>query len=672
VEWGAFHALELSSSPKFSHKRLALLIGSLILPKLPELIILSTCQMKKNFQSQNIYDICNEISFASAICTKEITYCIEDDLQRLASYSKPCVRKRACVLARKMLLKNSELEEKVAHILIEKLKDDDVGVQIAATSAVLDCALVMPNFFVDAIPYLYKLFESKNNWLIIKVIQALCALLSAEKRLFTKLGEKLLELLEATKALSVELEIHKQIVKHFQNYPELVAKTKSKISNYIENSDPNIRYTGILVLKKLLKGNSDLLILFKDKLVKLFVSGDNTIKMRTLEIISENCNPDTFQEVADELIQQIETGSLQLKEEIISTLLDMIDANQYQNIKDFEWLFTNLKLLTLHCPPSKEQRLAGIIQDISTRIEEIRQDACVMAFDLLHRHYADLFLSDSGVRIDKKKGTEVQYNGYIISALMFIIGEYASNEQIEKNLNIILDQSIKVNNKNLREEAKISFLVSVIKLLFKFCLTHTKESAKDIVAQVKKILEWYLDEMGDSLEIYELLNFYYGIMKNFDQFDYEQFVKLMNSGYDGELVPVHAQSQALIKPDEKLQITEKMVIDQKEFDVLKENQMVKLLIEIEKMSSANQGIQQKPTGPQSQQLKEDPSKKPKLEEEKIKKTVTVKTGFALPPGASTQESTSLQIQMEIAKEEIPKGKKKVKVKKSAKTQDTKQ
>lgn len=40
-----------------------------------------------------------------------------------------------------------------------------------------------------------------------------------------------------------------------------------------------------------------------------------------------------------------------------------------------------------------------------------------------------------------------------------------------------------------------------------------------------------------------------------------------------------------MKPDEKLAIKEKMKIDQKEFNVLKENQMVKLLIEIEKMSS---------------------------------------------------------------------------------------
>lgn len=101
----------------------------------------------------------------------------------------------------------------------------------------------------------------------------------------------MLEILESTKALSVELEIHKQIVKRFSTSSALLAKTKTKIGNYVENSDPNIRYTGLLVLKKLLKTHRDLLIIYKDKLVKLFVSGDAAIKTRTLEIISENVLP---------------------------------------------------------------------------------------------------------------------------------------------------------------------------------------------------------------------------------------------------------------------------------------------------------------------------------------------------------------------------------------------
>lgn len=80
-------------------------------------------------------------------------------------------------------------------------------------------------------------------------------------------------------------------MKHFSNVPELIGKTKTKISNYFENSDPNIRYAGVLLLRQLLKTNSGMLIIYKDKLVRLFVSGDNATKTRTLEVISENVPP---------------------------------------------------------------------------------------------------------------------------------------------------------------------------------------------------------------------------------------------------------------------------------------------------------------------------------------------------------------------------------------------
>ena len=224
----------------------------------------------------------------SSICTKDIGNCFEDDLNRLLTYSKPCVRKKGCILARKLILTNPESAEHIAHLISERLKDVDIGVLISATASLLDCAIVRPELFIEAIPSLYKLLENKNNWLIIKAIQALCALLKAEKRLYVKLGEKMVTLLEQTKALSTEMEFYKQIVKHFSNVPELIGKMKSKVGNYIEDSDANVKYVGILLLKQLLALNKDLLIVYKEKLVKMFVSGDNSVKTRTLEIVGEN------------------------------------------------------------------------------------------------------------------------------------------------------------------------------------------------------------------------------------------------------------------------------------------------------------------------------------------------------------------------------------------------
>jgi hypothetical protein len=258
------------------------------LPYNLELAILGTCQLKRIFGSKNPYEICSAIELASAVCTKEIANCIEDDLGRLLSHSKSCVRRKGCMLARRLILTNPESGEKIAKLVIDKLTDSDTGVLISATSSILDCAIHYPNLLMGAIPPLYKLLDNKNNWLVIKAVQGLCSFLRAEERLYTKLGERLLSLLEVTKALSTEMEIYKQIVKHFSNAPELISKVKSKVENYIENSDANVRYVGLVILKQLLPLNKDLLIMYKDKLVKLFTSGDSAIKTRTLEILGEN------------------------------------------------------------------------------------------------------------------------------------------------------------------------------------------------------------------------------------------------------------------------------------------------------------------------------------------------------------------------------------------------
>ena len=59
-----------------------------------------------------------------------------------------------------------------------------------------------------------------------------------------------------------------------------------------------------------------------------------------------------------------------------------------------------------------------------------------------------------------------------------------------------------------------------------------------------QILEWYASEMAENLEVFECLNFAYGLigqLKDWDKAHFEEAVKVMNSGYFEELLPVHAQ-----------------------------------------------------------------------------------------------------------------------------------
>ncbi len=69
-------------------------------------------------------------------------------------------------------------------------------------------------------------------------------------------------------------------------------------------------------------------------------------------------------EIANELLPQLSTVGIQLKEEIINALLDMISAKEYMNLTHYEWLVPNLKIMILNCPRVCEQRLAEMIRVI--------------------------------------------------------------------------------------------------------------------------------------------------------------------------------------------------------------------------------------------------------------------------------------------------------------------
>eukprot|EP00826_Nyctotherus_ovalis_P054235 TRINITY_DN7091_c0_g1_i1.p1 TRINITY_DN7091_c0_g1~~TRINITY_DN7091_c0_g1_i1.p1 ORF type:complete len:257 (-),score=60.88 TRINITY_DN7091_c0_g1_i1:936-1706(-) len=243
-------------------------------------------QIKRAFVSKNIFEIGFAAAFASSICNEEIVEYVKEDVGRLLLHSKTFVRKRACVLAKKVILLSLDSSQQIAKLLINTLKDESISVLVSATTAILSCIATCPHLFAEAIPLLYDLLEKKDSWLKIKAIQALSALLDSEKRLYAKLTRKFLLLLKTNKALSVELEVYKQVVRHFEGFGELGRSVQEKIESYMAHSDPNIRYMGVTLAKNFLRHNRPMIMMYKKRLVSMISCGDMPIAVRALETVS--------------------------------------------------------------------------------------------------------------------------------------------------------------------------------------------------------------------------------------------------------------------------------------------------------------------------------------------------------------------------------------------------
>jgi len=129
--------------------------------------------------------------------------------------------------------------------------------------------------------------------------------------------------------------------------------------------------------------------------------------------------------------------------------------------------------------------------------------------------------------------------------LLYVMGEYATDEQIDKEIYTVYSKCTNPENRKLSDEAKIEMLMTSIKFFFKFCREEKKEGTKEVREELLRILEWFILEMTENLEMFEMLNFYYGLVKDWNDLETDSVIKLVNSGFVEELLPVHAQVHAV-------------------------------------------------------------------------------------------------------------------------------
>jgi hypothetical protein len=128
------------------------------------------------------------------------------------------------------------------------------------------------------------------------------------------------------------------------------------------------------------------------------------------------------------------------------------------------------------------------------------------------------------------------------------MGEYATDEQVDKEIYTLYSKCTNPENRKLSDEAKIEMLTTAMKFFFKFCREEKREGVEKEREELSRILEWFTLEMTENLEMFEMLNFYYGLIKDWDKLEADSVIKLVNSGFTEELLPVHTQVHLKFTP----------------------------------------------------------------------------------------------------------------------------
>jgi AP-3 complex subunit delta-1 len=147
-------------------------------------------------------------------------------------------------------------------------------------------------------PKFFRLLTtSSNNWMLIKVVKLLGSLVTEEPRLARKLLEPLTTIIQNTGAKSLQYECIYTVTEALpysrrddgseaKNAAAVIKICSDYLRGFIEDSDQNLKYLGLVGLVKLMKSNPRSVIDHRDLVLKCLNDDDVTIRTKSLELLA--------------------------------------------------------------------------------------------------------------------------------------------------------------------------------------------------------------------------------------------------------------------------------------------------------------------------------------------------------------------------------------------------
>jgi hypothetical protein len=371
---------------------------------------MSSNYLKKELKALNPYQIAAAIECCTHVYYKDMEDIrIDLDLINLATYTKIFVRKRALVGLKRIMLTKPQNSDQIVTAIVGRLTDDSDIVVNSAVSTILE--LPDKSLFKLTIPTLYGLLENSKNWIKINTIHLLCEFLKVEPRLEAKLANKLHEMLGKGKAISVEYEIGRSILKYFCNYPLLIDAVEQKISTYLQSNDRNINYIALRLIGLLLKQKKEILIVYKDQLLRMYLQGDEATNIQIINILCSSVTEVLLPDIAAELLKAVPNSTSFMKAKLIQSYLAMV--SDLKLIKDPSWLIENIIFLLQYIPPSLEKQLADFILEVIKAIPSCKEKIAANIIKIIP-------IPEQFNLHDESRGL----NGELFSTILFVLSEY--------------------------------------------------------------------------------------------------------------------------------------------------------------------------------------------------------------------------------------------------------
>ncbi len=499
--FSAFHIVEVMSAPRFAHRRVGMLAAAQVFNRQTDVLLLTTNLLKKALHEPNMYEAGVALNCLSNIATKELARDLLEDVARMLGSSRPFVRKKAVLTLYKLYLVYPQGLSQTFARLRQRLDDTEMSVVSCTVNVICELSRKNPRNFVALAPQLFHLLtNSNNNWMLIKIVKLMSALLPEEPRLARKLLEPLSKVVESTQAKSLLYECIHAITQALpytpredgsqpKSVPRIVELCAGKLREFVEDPDQNLKFLGLVGFVNLMRSHPRVVSEHKDMVLTCLLDDDVTVKLRALELLTGMVSKRNLMDIVQKLMEHVKTAEGAYREELIGKILYVCVRDRYAYLTNFKWFVSVLVELCYINGAPKGREISEQLTQVVVRVPGVREFAVETLCDVLLE----------GRLASRCTGAGAMNICHILSSACWITCEYAllllAKRPREQFLELI-DVLLGPNTTDLAAFVQAAYVYNVLKFLVamvQYDLDHGETEA-NMLSLFQKV--------GDKIEPY--------------------------------------------------------------------------------------------------------------------------------------------------------------------------
>jgi len=380
TSWGHMECLKLISSSFYSDKRIGYLGLMVLMDETQEVLTLVTNHMKNDLNNPNQFIGGLALTALGNISSSGIARDLAPEVEKLLSHSNPYLRKKAALAAIRILRKCPDLMENFVPRIRALLNERNHGVLLTGVTLMQELCETDPHnieYFRRLVPTLVRILKNlvmsgyapeydvsgiTDPFLQVKLLRLLKILGKEDSESSDVMNDILAQVATNTDhARNVGNAILYECVNTIMSIEAeggLRVLAINVLGRFLQNRDNNIRYVALNTLSKVVNADLEAVQRHRNTIVDCLKDPDVSIRKRALDLIYALVNESNIKILAHELINFLQTASLEFRGELTAKLCNVTE--KYAPNKRWQ-VDTIIRVMSIAGPHVPEEISASLI-----------------------------------------------------------------------------------------------------------------------------------------------------------------------------------------------------------------------------------------------------------------------------------------------------------------------